>query len=502
MSAAPIVIRCECQGLFQLPQSGMARAICPLCKREVAILANGTAQVVHAAVESPELTPISTQPASANWNQPNWNAPASNPLPQVKPGYSQGGFGQPNSYPSNNPASSYSPNSWNPSSPAPKKSYAKVIVISLVVGLVAVVGCIALCAGIIYTQFDNQVNKVMAWSFQPGEDAAPVEQLEAKPLVLSSEYMAVEKPLAQQQGKEMRMEADSLKSEEEFEEAEKAYLEALRLDPTDAMAAYQLACNYELWGDTAKAKKSFDHAMSLGFADYPTCLDDDELGEIREMADFDGILEQIRVRYIAQCKNHVGTPVLFDPPGGVSKGLMILMHGYGDSHESYFDEAMAWNALGFRAVAMPGSIPHLDGKFSWSISSTEITFGQIQKILSDPRIAQRNEKVYLMGFSQGGMHAMQVAAMHPDRIAGAIVMSPGGQPWMGKDDMGLKLTGQGRFYFTYGDQEMHGRFMPMWQADCKKAGWKSMLHIHNGGHHFPRDWDTRRTEVANFLLSP
>jgi len=42
--------------------------------------------------------------------------------------------------------------------------------------------------------------------------------------------------------------ADQLKSANQYEKAEAAYLEAATADPSWGYPHYQLACNYELWG--------------------------------------------------------------------------------------------------------------------------------------------------------------------------------------------------------------------------------------------------------------
>jgi predicted esterase len=61
--------------------------------------------------------------------------------------------------------------------------------------------------------------------------------------------------------------------------------------------------------------------------------------------------------------------------------LIFLLHGYGDSHESYFDEAEEWARLGFVAVAVPGSLPARPGAFIWSEDDVTTTHRQLQAIV-------------------------------------------------------------------------------------------------------------------------
>jgi len=108
-------------------------------------------------------------------------------------------------------------------------------------------------------------------------------------------------------------------------------------------------------GDQAIA--CFQQAFDAGFADYPYCYQDHDMGAVREAPGFPDKLRTIRQRYLESRDAMIGTPVVFDAiddqDESASRPIILLLHGYGDTHESYLDEAGAWASLGFLAVAMP-----------------------------------------------------------------------------------------------------------------------------------------------------
>ena len=193
-------------------------------------------------------------------------------------------------------------------------------------------------------------------------------------------------------------------------EAEAAYRKALEVRPGYPEASYQLACNWALAGKYEEVLKELDHAIELGFSAYPSARFDDDMAAIAQSPRYQSMLTKIRDRY-ASSNVEAGTPVVFKPikrPTGSGRyPLMLLLHGYGDSHESYFDEAEEWAKLGFVAVAVPGSLPSNPGAFIWSEDDLATTHEQLQAIISSPVVKEDidPERVFVLGFSQGGMHA-------------------------------------------------------------------------------------------------
>lgn len=89
-----------------------------------------------------------------------------------------------------------------------------------------------------------------------------------------------------------------------------------------------------------------------------------------------------------------------------------------------------WSKLGFLAIAMPCSVPQQAGGFTWSLESIEVTHEQIQVVLRHPLVRDQADprQVFVLGFSQGAVHAFQVVVFHPQRYAGVVPVGVGGGP--------------------------------------------------------------------------
>ena len=299
--------------------------------------------------------------------------------------------------------------------------------------------------------------------------------------------------------------ADLLKSTGRYGKAEEAYSKAMEMDASWAYPPYQLACNYELSNQHEKAVPVFKKAIELGFADFPTALGDDELGELRKAADFRKTLAKIRELYIADGKQKVGTPIAVRPEGEKPKDgwpLIMMLHGFGDNNVNYIDLAKAWSKLGFVAVAVPGSVPGEDGRFMWANESTEPTLQDLRSIVKTKSVSEivNPKKVFLLGFSQGALHSLLLTAEHRDEFAGVVALSPGGS-LSGKMIVPKISAGRkGRLVFLHGSDEPHAPIAARWKSACAKSGWDFMTSVHQGGHHFPGDWEDQRAKVAEFLL--
>ena len=335
-----------------------------------------------------------------------------------------------------------------------------------------------------------------------------VPQFDAKPVVWVDDWKPADLKVTgakRKSAKEMVGIADRLKSAQEYKKAEAAYLRAMKTDPTWAYPPYQLACNYELWNQHDKAVPMFEKAIELGFSDFPTALGDDELGELRDAEDFNKTLTKIRKRYIESGKKDVGTPIAVKPKGKKpDEGwpVILMLHGYGDSNVNYVPFAKAWAKLGFVAVAVPGSTPGGDGRFIWNLKSTDPTLKDLRAIMKSKLLAGivNKEKVFLLGFSQGALHALLLTAEHSDEFAGVVALSPGGSV-SGKTIAPKISKGRAaRLAFIHGEQEPHAPIVKRWKDACAKSDWKFMSSTHPGGHHFPQDWKQQRPEIAKFLV--
>lgn len=333
-----------------------------------------------------------------------------------------------------------------------------------------------------------------------------VPRLDPNPVVWVEDSREVEEvPPAREEAQALMSRADRLKSAEEFAEAEKAYREAMEADPTWAYPAYQLACNYELWNQHDRALTQYMVAVELGFDDFPTALSDNELGRIRDRPDFQSTLAVIRQRYLDSSATRVGQPLAIRPRSTKPSAgwpVILLLHGFGDTNLSYLDFAVDWAELGFVAVAVPGSVPSRGGRYQWAMESTEPTHQDLQAIIKSPLFDDlvNRDRVFLLGFSQGALHAMLLTAEQPDLYAGVVALSPGGSLSTRLVPPSLNRNQRpARCVLIHGTQEPHGPLVPIWSQACQSAGWKFDSKTHPGGHHFPDDWDQMQPKIAKFL---
>lgn len=334
-----------------------------------------------------------------------------------------------------------------------------------------------------------------------------IPDLPPKPLVWIDDWQPAEEqvsPIREAARFEMRV-ADQLKSAEQFERAETKYLRAMQIDPLWAYPPYQLACNYELSNQHNKAVVAFAKAMKLGFDDFPTAFSDDELGQLRSAPDIQKTLSEIRNRYIKVNKKRVGRPIAVRPDGDApAKGwpLILLLHGYGDTNESYVSLAQEWSKLGFVAVAVPGSVPGRAGGFIWSLESTEPTLRDIRVITANATIRKitNPRRIFLLGFSQGALHSLLLTSLNRDEFAGVVALSPGGSLAQQMVRPKIAKGRSAKLVFIHGTEEPHAPIAGIWKTACQSAGWEYLGRTHEGGHHFPADWDKQRSEIAKFLI--
>ncbi len=358
----------------------------------------------------------------------------------------------------------------------------------------------------------NSIHPLLLWGWfvlavgcTPSADLS-MPRFEPRPVVWLNNWKPNQPTESRSEAEQFLQKGDALKAQGMYDSAEEMYLSASNADPNFAFPMYQLACNYELAGRHEEAVQAFRQAMERGFDDFPTALHDEELGKIRRRSDFSDSLATIRTRYIIAASDHVGQPIAVrpetdKPPQGWP--IILLMHGYGDSHLNYLSEAQLWAKQGFVAVVVPGSVPTHGNYYQWSHDSIEPTHYDLQKIVQAPLFdgVVDLSRVYLLGFSQGALHAMLATQEHPNQYAGCVALSPGGSLVNQLTRPSLDPEkGTARVVLIHGDQEPHAPLVKIWARECVTAKWMFESQTHPGGHHFPDDWEQRVPGIATFLL--
>jgi predicted esterase len=299
-------------------------------------------------------------------------------------------------------------------------------------------------------------------------------------------------------------EADRLKPIGRYEDAAVNYLAALKLDPKHVLARYQFACNLALWGHRRMAIATIRQAIDDGFWGYEMMKDDDDLESIRKSPEFNQMLAKVKERYSVEAAKRVGQSRVVVPEGDPpAKGwpVVVFLHGMGDHAGAYVGHAEEAAELGYAGLALSGPVVQWDNQHAWPSENFETTHNHLQKVLADHqgRSKLNPERVFLVGFSQGAVHAAGLLASHPGSYSGAIVLSPGGPPGVPR-----KLDGRGPprpMCVIYGQKELLGNVVEA--RDCaavwKNAKWPLLEEKHPGTHHFPFDWESRFSRLLKWL---
>ena len=121
----------------------------------------------------------------------------------------------------------------------------------------------------------------------------------------------------------------------------------------------------------------------------------------------------------------------------VSKGwtngnkVMIVMHGLGDSMDSYIDVTKEINVTGLHYILVNAPRPYFFGHSWYDIppgnprigidESVEILLSCIEELKKE---GFESEDIFLLGFSQGGCIAFETYYRYPEKLGGIIGLSP------------------------------------------------------------------------------
>lgn len=300
--------------------------------------------------------------------------------------------------------------------------------------------------------------------------------------------------------------ADTLKAQRDFEEAAAHYLAALQRKPELTMATYQLACNYALWGNKDLALQWLKKAVDAGFWGYAMMKDDDDLVSIQKTQEFQEMLATVRERYPTEAARHKGGSRLEKPSGDAPKAgqpVILFLHGFGDGKAGYVAMARVAAERHVAGIAVDGPVVQYEGRYNWPTDSFEATHQHLQSVLARYKDEPLDKsRVFLLGLSQGAEHAAGLVALHPESYAGAIALSPGGQP---EPPAALSSAGPPRpLYVTVGRRELPGnkQTAKLWADTWRKAGWPVREESHGGGHHVPRGWEAEFPKVLAWLRNP
>lgn len=257
---------------------------------------------------------------------------------------------------------------------------------------------------------------------------------------------------------------DALYGDKKYEEAAEAYLEHVTKRPEDGSAWYNLACCLALLERKDDAIAALEQAVKGGFTDANHMKSDPDLESIRKKKAFKAIVKEIDTAGTKPKTEWIAGDALLPcyvrkPKGYDSKktyGLLLLLHGRGDTAEHFLESVEDWRGEDFilaavetpYVLALPGGrngrcwAPWESGKdntkAAYQLSAT--TVERALKFLKENYPVDA-KKVYLLGFSEGAFMAAHCGLRYADQISGTIVISGGHDPSLVAEEDFAKAKG-------------------------------------------------------------
>lgn len=135
--------------------------------------------------------------------------------------------------------------------------------------------------------------------------------------------------------------------------------------------------------------------------------------------------------------------------------MLIGMHGYGSVPEDFGNAfRSAADTTGMALLAVSATSPRGANQFVWR-EDVEADTKRLEASVAtvSNQVTPKDGQIYLIGFSQGGQLALEIAAKHPERYAGAIAMSPGTRTPLERIAFGSKELAGHRFVVVVGEKE-------------------------------------------------
>jgi alpha-beta hydrolase superfamily lysophospholipase len=118
---------------------------------------------------------------------------------------------------------------------------------------------------------------------------------------------------------------------------------------------------------------------------------------------------------------------VYNKASGMSRGLMLLFHSAGESHEEYDSSAPRFNKIGFDTLAIDqrsgGSKSHTAQEYN-QIASYNDVLPDLEAALEWARTNAPDKRVIVVGSSYSSALVFLLAAKHQSDIAGVMSFSP------------------------------------------------------------------------------
>ncbi|MBN2379964.1 hypothetical protein JXM67_09215 [candidate division WOR-3 bacterium] len=292
------------------------------------------------------------------------------------------------------------------------------------------------------------------------------------------------------------------------------YLALLHYNVNETVAVYNLACCYGLLGKDTLAARYLARAYKSGFTDIQHILQDPDFDGVRESAVFSAILDSIVSH--AEEKQKVMGDVTYnnasvyikcrvllpsDYDSTRSYPLVVGLHGWGSSSDGFI---RLWELFGepefiYASPQAPYAFP-VGGElgFSWeewipedkelAAEARLQSEAYVMNAVTGLEARHKIDKVYLMGFSQGGNFTYSVGIKNHEAFDGII--SLGG--WLDTEWVGEEALEEGKdlaVFIGHAKDDKRVAFKSAKEARkiLEKLGYNVTFYAFEGGHSVPAE---------------
>ena len=279
----------------------------------------------------------------------------------------------------------------------------------------------------------------------------------------------------------------------------------VELSPRNHVHPYNLACTYARAGRSEEALAWLERAAAGGFSNPRLMEGDGDLEGLRGDSRFHGALERVqanerRARQLFRAMAKGSEPVMVAPPGEGPFPVLVLLHGFGDSSPRFsgFFEGLT-RKQGWLLVAPRSVIPTPNGGFEWGMVPDARWLVEEALKAARERYPVDGERIYLLGFSQGGRMAYEIGLELPETFAGVIPV--GARHSSRTLELARDLGDEAPpFFLMAGGEEPAAEATRRAGKALKKAGLRVQYQIYPGvGHRFPPAWEGQIRRAISFF---
>jgi predicted esterase len=275
---------------------------------------------------------------------------------------------------------------------------------------------------------------------------------------------------------------------------------------------YDLACYTARSGDVDGALYWLQQAAQKSGVDASWAEQDADLESLRNdprWSRMRAYLGQYNAFWVQSGVSAVSLVVPKGYDGRTPLPLLVGLHGLGDGPKHFVDanyQAFA-DEQKLAVLGVSGTKPQGPTSFSWS-EDVERDTARVEAAIKEvsDRVQPAPGKIVLFGFSQGAAMAVEIAASHPERYAGAIAMSSGktGEDF-GWLEMKPRAANQAQGYIVVAGAGEHPgtvRMAHVYAEKLQSLGSRTYVHLYEGmnTHSFPPDFSENLAPWVSFVL--